>query len=116
MEQRKPYVYIVNEAGHDYTSSEVYGETRRLTLGDINPLQLDRLNYHLARGIAKHTRAEDYLLVSGTPVVNAVALHLWLTMHKTCKLLQWNAKKRNYELTEINHDHLVRLLDQEMMR
>jgi len=116
MNKREPYVWIVNEAGHDYTSAESFGELRRLTLGDINPLQLDRLSYHLSRGIAKHTSVKDYLLVSGTPVVNSVAFHLWLTMHKTCRLLQWNAKKRDYELTEVTHAHLVKLLDNEMMR
>lgn len=107
-------VWIVNEAGHDYTPAEVYGELKKLTLGDVNPLQLDRLNFHLARGIAQFTRPEDYLLISGTPVVNAVALHLWLTMHKKCNLLQWNAKKREYELTEVSAEHMTRLLENEV--
>ena len=113
---RSPYVWIVNEAGHDYSRAESYGELKPLTVGDINPLQLDRLSYHLTRGVVGFTDAEDYLLISGTPVVNAVALHIWLVMHKMCKVLQWNAKRRDYELTELSAEHLANLLDTQLRK
>ena len=108
---REPQVWIVNESGHDYSRAKSFGELGKLTLGDVNPLQLDRLNWHLARGVVKFTDSEDYLLISGTPVLNAMAVHLWLRHHGKCKILQWNAKNRDYELTEVNADHLLRILE-----
>ena len=110
----KPTVWIVNEAGHDYTDAEKYGPHKRLTLGDINPLQLDRLAYHLSRGIGRFTKPNDLILISGTPTVNAVALAMWLLMHKKAKVLQWNAKKSEYELSTITLDNLNRLLQRQV--
>ena len=110
----KPTVWIVNEAGHDYSGAEKHGQLRRLTLGDINPLQLDRLAYHLSRGIGKFTKKDDFILISGTPTVNAVALTMWLQMHKKAKVLQWNAKKSVYELSTITLDNLKRLLQRQV--
>lgn len=111
-----PTVWIVNEAGHNYAPAEKYGELKRLTMGDINPLQPDRLAYHLARGIGGYTAEDDFLLVSGTPTVNALALVLWLQRWKKAKLLQWNAIEENYELSTITLSNLNRLLEREILK
>lgn len=111
----KTTVWIVNEAGHNYTSAERYGELKRLTQGDVNPLAVDRLAYHLARGIVKFTKADDYLLISGTPTINAVALVLWLQTHKKARLLQWNAVKQDYELATMTLDNLNRQLEAQII-
>lgn len=94
-------VWIVNDAGHDYTEAERYGNIRALTLGDINPFQVDRLWFHLCRA-APEIKIDDYLLISGTPVVNALALLMWMLKWETCELLQWHAKERKYILSTLD--------------
>lgn len=111
-----PTVWICNEAGHDYSDAKRYGEPKPLTIGNVNPLQVDRLKWHLARGIAKYASADDYLLISGTPMVNAIALAIWLNHFRAVKLLQWNAKHRVYELSEFTLDHLMDLIEKELVR
>lgn len=110
------HVYIVNDAGHDYSDAEQYGEVRALTVGDVNPLKIDRLAYHLARGIGKFVESkEDYLLISGTPILNALALTLWLKRFPQARVLQWNAKAREYEITTLTNEQLDRVLSNHMM-
>lgn len=109
-------VWIVNEAGHDYSDAARFGELKPLTLGNVNPLQVDRLNWHIAHGIAKYASADDYLLISGTPMVSASALLIWLTCFRSVRLLQWNAKRRKYVLTTITMDQIKDLIDKEMTR
>lgn len=113
-----PTIWIVNEAGHNYSKALDLipsGELKPLTLGDINPLRIDRLTQNLARGIARYVSKSDYMLISGTPVLNAIALTLWLLQHNSCKILQWNAKQREYELSTLNLDNFSRLLDSELI-
>jgi hypothetical protein len=107
-------VWIVNEAGHPYEKArEVVGECvfDYLTVGNVNPLRVDRMLFHLAKGIAKYSRKDDYVLISGTPMLNAGAILLWVLFHKSARVLQWNAKKRNYELTTIELDHILNMLE-----
>lgn len=111
-----PTVWICNEAGHDYKDAEQYGEVKPLTLGNVNPLQLDRLNWHIARGIARYASPEDYLLISGTPMVNASALLIWLLKFREAKVLQWDAKRRKYVLSTITLDHIETIIEKEMLR
>lgn len=110
-------VWIANEAGHNYEKARVFGDDLKpLTLGNINPLQVDRLIWHLARGIGKYVREDDYLLVSGTPIISAMALLLWMTHFKKCQILLWNASGREYELTTVEMDHVQNLIEREIFR
>lgn len=111
-----PTVWICNEAGHDYSDAKRFGEIKPLTLGNVNPLQLDRLNWHIAHGIAKYANPDDYLLISGTPMVNASALLIWLTAFRSAKVLQWNAKRRKYVLSTITLSQIEDIIDKEMTR
>lgn len=110
-------VWIVNEAGHDFSPAEEYGELKALTVGDVNPLKVDRIAYNLARGIGGFIDdKEDYLLLSGTPILNALAVHLWLRKFPKCKILQWNAPKGEYALRAVRDEHLSNILHSHMMK
>lgn len=106
-------VWIANEAGHSYYKvRDLLGdvEVKPLTLGNINPLLPDRLSWDIARGVAKYVRANDVLLISGTPLVNAIAMTLWLQMFGTCRLALWDAKAGEYNLRTIEMENLQRIL------
>lgn len=105
---RPPTVWIVNEAGHDYDKARlIAGESARfahLTEDEINPHRVDRLSKHIARGIIKYADEEDFVLISGTPMVNVLAVWIWMIHFGKCKVLQWEAKRREYKLTTLDEE------------
>jgi hypothetical protein len=114
-----PIVWVCNEAGHP--TNKVLdllpnAEIKPLTLGDVNPLRVDRLAYHLAQGIVNYGKPEDYLLISGYQMVNILAVHMWITYFRKVRLLQWNAKQKGYELTEKTQEEFETLLQKELER
>lgn len=117
-----PTVWIANEAGHPYDKVRILLNKvrplyiRPLTLDDVNPLEIDRLNWHLARGIVHYVKPDDYLLISGTPMVNAAAYAMWLLHHGKCQVIQWNAKLRRYELKVIDRNDLGAVLERQLLR
>lgn len=114
-----PVVWIANSAGHPYYKVEEIvpgADIRPLTLDDANPLEVDRLFWHIARGITNYCSKEHYLLISGTPMVNAACLTLWLLHFGECNLIQWNAAKRRYEKRFIELENLKRVLEEQMTR
>lgn len=115
---RRPIIWIVNAAGHPYEEALKLvpdGELRPLTVGNYNTLYLDRMNFDLATGIARYANREDYVIWCGRPGVNAMVTSLWLIQFGQIKVLQWNAKKREYELRTVTMDSLVNLLDRAMI-
>lgn len=114
-----PTIWVVNEAGH---STQAALETvpgaviQPLTLGNVSPLRVDRILFHLSQGIVKYGKAEDYLLLSGYQMINVLACMLWMTYFGKVKMLQWNAKSRRYELTVKTLDDLKDLLQKELER
>lgn len=107
-------VWIVNDAGHDYKAAEKYGRLQPLTIGDVNPFQVDRLLYNLSNGIGKFARADDFLLLSGTPILPALTLSLWLTRFDKCQLLLWDARERDYRVSTVTKANLVSILEKAM--
>lgn len=104
-------VWIINDAGHDFSKAERFGALKRLTVGNINPFHLDRLARDLSVGIVQDATPDDYLLISGTPILSGLALHLWLTRHGACKVLQWDAKKQDYRLSTFTLDTARAIVD-----
>ncbi len=113
-------VWVANEAGHPYHKvREKLGDDvliKSLSLGDINPLRTDRIAWHLGNGIAKFVKETDCLLISGTPIVNALALTMWLLVHKKCRMALWDAKKREYIISTVERENLARILQRHVER
>jgi len=110
-EEIRPTVWLVNDAGHDTRDAERFGRVQVLSVGNLNPLRVDRAVWHFAKGIARYTHKDDYLCIMGTPTLNAIAVLLWMLQYRQCKLLQWNAKKRRYEQSILSTEHLLNILD-----
>jgi len=108
MSKRPTTIWIVNEAGHDYEKARDLFDSNikfsYLTENEINPHHVDRLAKHIAKGVIKYARKEDYVLVSGTPMVNVLAIWIWLLFHKECNVLQWDAKSRAYRKSTLRED------------
>lgn len=109
---RAPVVWIANEGGHDYKDAERFGRLMPITTGSVNPFNPDRLMVmvsHRLRVAAK----EDFLAISGSPMLNAVALAMWLRRFGMCNVLLWSHRDKEYKHLTIQGDSLERLSQSE---
>lgn len=112
-----PTIWVVNDAGHSTEKALKIvpnGIIKPLTVGNINPLLVDRLARHLVHGIVSYGKREDYVLLCGYITVNALAVHLWMMHFGHIKILQWNAKRRHYELTEKDQEDFENMIQKEL--
>lgn len=115
-----PTIWVANDAGHSGydKAKEIAGEdavVRPLTVGNVNTYQVDRLFWNLARGIVRYVKPEDYLILSGTIMIPAAALILWIMMHGKCNILQWSAQGE-YRHHILVKEHIENILESEMAR
>lgn len=94
--QRVPVVWLTNEGGHDYTDAQRYGRLMQLTAGSINIFSPDRLMVLISERL-RVADAEDYVVISGAPMLNALVLAMWLRRFPHIKCLLWSQKYGRYE-------------------
>lgn len=106
-------VFVTNFAGHDYTAAEEFGEIVPVTKGYISFHSLDRVKYHVCEKIVE-SDAEDFLLLSGIPIICVIATTFWYFLHKKVKLLvhdkKGGGKYRELVITEKNFQDLFAVL------
>ena len=88
-------MWIFNKGGHNYDPAKEFGTLVSLTSGTVNHFNVDRLAMTMATTISGADK-EDYLLISGAPMINAIALFLWLRRFKKAKTLQFSIKEEQY--------------------
>jgi hypothetical protein len=88
-------VWIVNDGGHDFTDAAKYGKLVSLTTGNINVFNVDRLQCSLAKALDIYKPA-DFLLLTGSTIINVLAVGIVLKQHGFAQILLYNAKDRNY--------------------
>jgi hypothetical protein len=90
-------VYLVNEAGHDFSSATKFGELVSITIGNINIKRPDRDLYTIKEVLQEYTK-DDYILLSGNIFANIMVISHLLLEHKSksLKLLIYNAKSHDY--------------------
>lgn len=109
-------IYVVNDAGHRYDLALGLVENGKLiplTVGDVNPTQVDRLSFLLTQQIARSS-PKDYLLLSGTPVLNAIAAALWILRHSEMRLLIFDAKIQGYVEKIVTRHNYQAMIDREL--
>ena len=107
-------VWIVNYAGHEYLPAVRYGKFKNITKGYVSFQSLDRVKFQIAEAIID-SKADDYLLLSGTTTICVIAAIVWYQMHKKIKILNWDKKANNnqgdYKEMTITSENLTQLLD-----
>lgn len=101
-------VYIANYAGHDYTEAEAYGQLCYITRGFVSFDSLDRLKFSIAQAVAD-TQPQDWLLLSGTNIVNVLAALLWYEKHHVVKILNFDKTERTYRELVVHSGHLAQI-------
>jgi hypothetical protein len=117
MSSGKPIVWIVNYAGHDYEDAKRYGELRNITVGYVSLHSLDRVKFDLTSKVWRETKASDWLLLSGKPLVCVLVALAWFSIHGQVKLLVWDQKKkekyREMIITTSNINEIFTVLNKE---
>lgn len=94
-------VFCVQENNRlDYAPAEAYGEVVFMTADEYNPVASSIKNKDIKADIERHMAKfdpnEDWLLMTGNPLVMGYAFHLALSKegHVTC--LQWDRFRAEY--------------------
>ena len=94
-------VYVVNNANHDYSKAEQYGELMYVTRGKLPIFKTSTVRAMLEKGLVKFTK-DDYLLISGPAIVNIIAATILYNKFDTVKFLVFDAKQQDYVVRHIN--------------
>jgi len=94
-------VYVVNNANHNYSKAEQYGELVYITKGKLPIFKTGTVRAMLEKGLVKFTK-DDYLLISGPAIVNIMAATLLFNKFDTVKFLVFDAKQQDYVVRHLN--------------
>lgn len=101
----KRTVFITNYSAHDYSDATKYGELKPITTGSLNLMNVDRLITAAVEQTDEST-PEDYLLISGPPLMCALAQAVWMQRHGKCKILIYDAKEREYVMKLVTNEQI----------
>lgn len=114
--ERVKKVYITNVAGHDFTPAKSYGELRFITTGYVSFQSLDRVKADIAQSILE-SDPEDWLCLTGVPILQVVSAVAWFYKHGKVNLLVWDRKKRDryreLKLSKHNFDEIWSLCNEQ---
>lgn len=83
-----PKVFIVSDSGHDFSQAEKYGELVILSVGKIGKYQVTGM-FREFEELLSASSPDDYILVSGPIVFNAIACSMFSYLHGCLNLLIW---------------------------
>ncbi len=97
---KQPVVWLVNKGGHDFADLERFGRVIPLTTGSVNIFNPDRLMVGMGHHIGMATES-DYLAISGSPILNALAVAMWLAKFPHVNLLQHSIRQDKYVYLQV---------------
>lgn len=97
---RQPVVWVINEGGHDYSKAEEFGRLMPVTMGTVNVFNPDRLMVICGHRLRMAQEA-DFVVVSGSPTINAIFIAMWLRRFERINLLQWSHRDDSYKLVTV---------------
>ena len=84
-----PKVFITNKSIHDYSAAEKFGELCFLSEGNMGRFSTSKA-YRKFYPILSQSSSDDFLMVSGLPMLCSVATFILATKHKRVNLLLFN--------------------------
>lgn len=98
-------VFITHQKNHDLSSAEKYGEFTILTSGKVSIFKTDDLANTVREKLSTAT-SDDFLLLSGSPIINCIAFSYLLSKFAVVNVLIFNAITREYVCRTIS-EHLI---------
>lgn len=97
-------VFITNRSDrHEYDSALTYGALRYVTQGNYPVFKTARLQEEIIN-VVIHSQPADYLLFSGSALVAALCLTVWMQLHGKVRALVWDNKQ--YIVREITRSNI----------
>lgn len=93
--ERTPTVWLTNMGGHDYSKAKRFGNLVPFTIGNVNPFNFDRIMATVGPKLDL-ANEDDYLLISGSPIICSVIIAMWLRRFGRVRVLQWSTRKEDY--------------------
>lgn len=87
-----PTVFVTNDSGHDYHDAERFGELVVMSEGLIDKFNVTSM-LRTFRKFLRTSTADDFILVSGPGVMNAVACAAFAAQHGCLNILLWRFEK-----------------------
>lgn len=106
---RAAIAWVVNKGGHNYTDAERFGRLMPITTGTINPFNTDRLALLVSYRI-KEADPNDFVVISGMPILNMIVAILWMARFEQMNVLQWSTTGNRYELRVFDKDTLTEMV------
>lgn len=110
--KRVPVVWLVNEGGHPYEDAKRFGRIMPITTGSVNPFNPDRLMVNISTRL-RVADEEDFVAISGSPILNALCVAMWLRRFRRVNILQWSHRDKEYKLLVVDAAALDRLATSE---
>lgn len=85
-DERRPLVYVPNQAGHDYTQADSFGEVVYITKGRIRKYDLQAF-YEQASRVMSGSAPSDYILISSLNSICAVCSAIMAAKHGIINIL-----------------------------
>lgn len=109
-------VFITNLGFHaGYEKAKRYGDLVSCTKGDVDLMQTDRMEARI-QVVLDTSESEDYLLISGHPLIIALCVGYWFRLHRTVNVLYWDPRLQDYlkRPTDFSsrHDQIEALLEE----
>ena len=101
-----PTVYIINKSGHDFSSAAEFGTIKYLSKGVINPYQALKIYRQFVDALSD-SKPEDYILITGLPIMTAIATAIMSRKHGVINFLIFNATTNKYKSRCIVIDALI---------
>jgi hypothetical protein len=101
-----PKVYITNRSGHDFSSATTFGELVFLSEGKTDPYQMSKI-YREFVDVLKDSHEDDYLMITGLPVMNSIAAAIMAYKHGRVNWLQYHAQSNTYKPRTIVISELI---------
>lgn len=94
-------VYIVSNAGHDYSTAQRFGEIKFLCGDKVNVFAADRLVKDLHEQL-KDSTPNDYLLPSGNSLATCAAFAILMGKHGSVNHMIYSFRNKMYEVRTIS--------------
>ena len=99
-------VYISNlNKLHDYSSAEHFGTMTTVTAGNFPVFKTGRLIEEIVGSLIESSQ-DDYLLVSGSSIIAALSMAVWLTMHEKVNILLFDRTEDMYTVRTVERKEI----------
>ena len=91
-EMREKTVFIINQSGHDFEPAKEFGKPVFLSEGRWSRYDVNNIYRHFEDKL-KDSKPEDYLLLTGLPIMQAIATAIMAMRHGRVNILQFRQKE-----------------------